>query len=294
MSDSSLLYPEFSGITEIIEEKDQIVLTLSESFSYIPLLYLTKELGYTLQLHCKKNTKNTVFLHSAGEKIQRIHINIVLEKNSEVFFIQQYDVCKGSKLDVKVCIDSHESSVYKDFSLIRNEGKVLFDIKNTLLQRASRSEIHSLYIGKDDSDADIVFSNESQASESKGFLHMRNILLDRAQCFSRGIPFVSKQAKNCASHLEQRSLSLGSQTQLRLLPQLSIANNQVEASHSSSVSSFLDEDLYFLQSRGLSKEDAKELLIEAFSADVLSQIPSPEMQECFHEKVKNFYLHKKF
>ncbi|MBT4936640.1 hypothetical protein HON22_01870 [Candidatus Peregrinibacteria bacterium] len=140
----------------------------------------------------------------------------------------------------------------------------------------------------------MVLSNDSKASQSKGSICIRNILLDHAQCFSKGIPCVSTLAKNCASHLEQKSLSLGSQTKLRLLPQLSIANNQVEASHSSSVSSFSDEDLYFLQSRGLTKESAKELLIEAFSADLVSQIPSKEMQECFHEKVKNFYLYKKF
>ncbi|MBT4936639.1 hypothetical protein HON22_01865 [Candidatus Peregrinibacteria bacterium] len=148
MSDPLVLYPEFSGITEVVEEKDQMVLVLSESFSYIPLLHLAKEKKYTFKLQCKKNTKNIVFLNSPVSLVQSIHVHIVLEEKSEIFFIQQYDIGKAANLDIRVSIDACESSIYKDFSLLRNEGRVSFDLKNNLLQKNSQSEIHNIYMGK--------------------------------------------------------------------------------------------------------------------------------------------------
>ena len=290
----SILHPQISGIKKVENKSDMTSLTLNESLKEIPIVHLYESGKYHLNIHCAKNTKNILFLHAQAKNSQEIRIKLTLEKGSDLCFIHQADICKSSKVNIHISVSCKGGSHFNPLYLFRSQEAVEFLAEHFLEEESAKSSVQSIYLGRDESNARIQILNKGVNSNTSGNIQTRSILLDSSKCFLEGVPEVSKGAKNCSSHLEQKSLLLGEKARSISLPKLSIANNEVEASHSSSVSNFSQEDLYFLQSRGLNVSDATELLVEAFSSELIQKIPSDEMQKCLEEKLKTFLCQKKF
>ncbi|HVA60056.1 MAG TPA: Fe-S cluster assembly protein SufD [Mycobacteriales bacterium] len=75
-----------------------------------------------------------------------------------------------------------------------------------------------------------------------------------------------------------RNLVLTDGARADSVPNLEIETGEVaRAGHASATGRFDDEQLFYLQSRGIAKEDARRLVVRAFFADVLAHIQVPEV-----------------
>ena len=78
---------------------------------------------------------------------------------------------------------------------------------------------------------------------------------------------------------------LSEKAQVNSDPQLEIYCNDVECSHGSTVGQFDEDVLFYLQSRGISKEYGKRMLLEAFYIDILNRINNPEIQSMVESNI---------
>lgn len=69
---------------------------------------------------------------------------------------------------------------------------------------------------------------------------------------------------NTQSFLEERILLLSDQAHAEAVPELEILSDDVKCSHAASVSRIPEEHLFYLQSRGISRDAAEELVVEGF------------------------------
>jgi Fe-S cluster assembly protein SufD len=72
------------------------------------------------------------------------------------------------------------------------------------------------------------------------------------------------------------------------VPTLRIGNNDVKCSHGSTTGRLSEDELFYLETRGLSRAQARELLVFGFFEDLLE--PSPEtfrapLQRLLHERL---------
>ena len=70
-----------------------------------------------------------------------------------------------------------------------------------------------------------------------------------------------------------RALLLSEDAKANVKPQLEIDNDDVSASHGAAIGHLDDDALFYLQARGVSARDARLLLIEGFTREVLSRLP---------------------
>ena len=64
------------------------------------------------------------------------------------------------------------------------------------------------------------------------------------------------------------------------MPNLEIETGEIEgAGHASAIGRFDDEQLFYLQSRGISETEAKRLVVHGFFNDLIRQIGVPELEE---------------
>ncbi len=61
--------------------------------------------------------------------------------------------------------------------------------------------------------------------------------------------------------------------------QLEIIADNVKCSHGATVSQLEDDEVFYLQSRGLDAEMSRNLLINAFAAEILNQLPVGAVRE---------------
>lgn len=81
----------------------------------------------------------------------------------------------------------------------------------------------------------------------------------------RGTLEIQQDASNCTSYLRHDSLVFDA-AHVWTQPALEIKNNLVACSHSATIRTITPDDLFYMQTRGISTETAKETLINAFLA----------------------------
>ncbi|HEY9593143.1 MAG TPA: Fe-S cluster assembly protein SufD [Spirochaetia bacterium] len=89
----------------------------------------------------------------------------------------------------------------------------------------------------------------------------------------QGLIEVSEGASGTDAYLTNRNLILGEAARSDSIPTLRIGNNDVKCSHGSTTGKLSDEELFYLESRGLSEVDAREMLVIGYFEDLLTSAP---------------------
>lgn len=105
------------------------------------------------------------------------------------------------------------------------------------------------------------------------------IVADKAHAVFNGKVFVPKAAQLTDAGQLNRNLLLSPRARVDTKPQLEITADNVKCAHGATVSQLDDEEVFYLQSRGLDASDARNLLINAFAAEIINQLPVPALRE---------------
>lgn len=114
------------------------------------------------------------------------------------------------------------------------------------------------------------------------------IVGDRAHGVFNGKVFVPKAAQLTDAGQLNRNLLLSSKARVDTKPQLEITADNVKCAHGATVSQLEDDEIFYLQSRGIDANDARNLLINAFAAEIINQIPIPSLRETLTQTVSRF------
>ncbi len=117
------------------------------------------------------------------------------------------------------------------------------------------------------------------ASYTNSDLENYGIVLANAEYDMTVTGHILKGSKQSVSHQTSRVLTIDKVEKCQVLPQLLIDENEVEASHAASIGQIDQEQLYYLQSRGLSGEAALRLIALGYLLPVAEVIEDPSLQK---------------
>lgn len=95
-----------------------------------------------------------------------------------------------------------------------------------------------------------------------------------------GNVLIRKVAEGIQTYEENRNLVLTDGCQADSVPNLEIETGEIEgAGHASATGRFDDEQLFYLQSRGIDEAEARRLVVHGFFQDLIRRIGVPELEE---------------
>lgn len=89
----------------------------------------------------------------------------------------------------------------------------------------------------------------------------------------RGLVKVMPKAEGARNYTQCDSMLIGSHCGANTFPYIEVLNNSSRVEHEASTSKISEEQLFYLQQRGISQEDAVSLIINGFCKDVFLQLP---------------------
>lgn len=110
---------------------------------------------------------------------------------------------------------------------------------------------------------------------------------DAAHAVFNGKIIVRPHAQRTNSSQSSRNLLLSKSAQVDTKPQLEIFADDVKCAHGATVGQLDQEEVFYLQSRGLSEVAARNLLTYAFGAEILSRIPVTSLRQQLEQAVLN-------
>jgi len=115
------------------------------------------------------------------------------------------------------------------------------------------------------------------------FIHIKGVLLDKSGSNYVGKIIIEKDAQQTSSYLEDNVLVIGDNTKNESQPILEIEADDVKASHGATTGRVDPSQVFYLKSRGLSEEEAKNTIVEGFFDSLLGKIDD----ETIRNKVKS-------
>ena len=105
------------------------------------------------------------------------------------------------------------------------------------------------------------------------------VLADQSRGRFVGDLKIAPDAQKTDAHQTNRNLLLSEEAEMRTQPQLEIYADDVKATHGASTGQLDESALFYMQQRGIDKQKARQLLVNAFMVDVLATISDETLRE---------------
>lgn len=147
------------------------------------------------------------------------------------------------------------------------------DLNARLMGPGANSDMLGLYFGDADQHFDHNTSQNHVAPHARSDLLYKGALDDDSRAVFRGIIRVHPGAQQTDAYQTNRNLLLSGEARADSLPNLEIEADDVKCSHGATVGQLDEDHLFYLMSRGLSRERAERLVVLGFLGEVLSRLP---------------------
>ena len=84
---------------------------------------------------------------------------------------------------------------------------------------------------------------------------------------------MSSKAKNARNYTQCDSMLVGNNCSANTFPYIEVHDNSASIEHEASTSKMSEDQLFYLESRGISKENAINMLVNGFCKDVIAKLP---------------------
>lgn len=115
----------------------------------------------------------------------------------------------------------------------------------------------------------------------------KGVLNDKSRGVFNGKVFVRENASGTDAQQSNKNLLLSTEARVDTKPQLEIFNDDVKCSHGATVGQLEDEELFYLLSRGISENLAKNLLTYGFAEEIINKIEIEEIKNELDAMVLN-------
>lgn len=101
-------------------------------------------------------------------------------------------------------------------------------------------------------------------SGQKKEIVIKAVVEDGGNIAFKGRLKIEKNVEDVEAFLKYKVLLVGETARATVMPELEIESNEVRASHAASIGRVDEEQIFYLQSRGMNREEAVRLIIKAF------------------------------
>ncbi len=146
------------------------------------------------------------------------------------------------------------------------------DLNARLLGPGATSDMLGLYFGDEDQHFDHNTSQDHVAPNARSDLLYKGALDGHGRAVFRGIIRVHPGAQGTDAYQTNRNLLLSDDARADSLPNLEIEADDVKCSHGATVGQLDADALFYMLTRGLSRQQAERMVVLGFLGDVLARL----------------------
>lgn len=164
----------------------------------------------------------------------------------------------------------------------RHEVSLRFDAPN------SRATINGVTMTRDQAHADMTLFIDHAVPECESNCLFKNVMDDRSRAVFQGQILVRPDAQKTDGRMMAQALHLSEEAEFDAKPELEIYADDVQCGHGAT-SGDIDEDLlFYLMARGIPREEAEGLLVEAFLAEAIDSFADDQVIAALEDKSREW------
>lgn len=263
----AITIPENSAITQPVE--------LDESIEKGPLFE-------TLLIHAKKNCAAKIILKRDGTLRKGYvsdDIRVIAEPGSRVDIVIVQNLPKDCTAIQRKASRAMKGATVHWTEVCFGSAYTKSDMYNDLVGDEANGTITVLFNGTGNQKQDFYTASRHLAPYTVSDILTKGVLNKQAKGLSRGLVKIAQNAQGSNGYEKQDMLMLSAEAEADAIPNLEIDNNDVRCTHGSTIGQIDKERLFYLMSRGLSKEEATKKIVEGYFAPVLEHFTDTLIRE---------------
>ena len=256
-------------------------------------------------------SKPLIIYHTTNSKIWSKNINLrldfELQEDSSLRLIDLFnDTSEKNFLNIFYNFDLKENAVLKNYKVDKFENKnIKYSFNNIEQNKNTISETFILSSGSNFFKSEVncnlkgehssafvngIFSLDKNkhheirttvnhlTENTKSYQLIKSVLEDSSKAAYQGKIFVNSDAQKTDGYQLSKAILLNKDSEFNAKPELEIYADDVKCSHGSASGSLNEDSIFYLMSRGLNYNQARELLINGFLLDVVEKITDSEIK----------------
>lgn len=197
------------------------------------------------------------------------HQELILSENISSTFIT---FNKGSQNELFLNAFLKKNATLKVYNIITSNKSSKIKMRFDLDEEGSNVEIINLLLLTKDASLDSFIDIYHHQKHTTSDLTNYAIAKDNAQIILNNNATIIKKSSGSIAHQQTKGLTLTKTTKIKALPNLYIDEYDVVANHACSIGSISKEDLFYLMSRGLTLDEASQIVVMGYVKPILDHI----------------------
>jgi Fe-S cluster assembly protein SufD len=154
------------------------------------------------------------------------------------------------------------------------------EVESVLAEDGASSELLGVYFGDGEQHIDHRSIQDHIGSKTSSDLLYKGAMRDRSNAIYTGTVIIEHGAHRCDAYQTNRNILLSDHAKAHSVPNLEIlTNDPTRCGHAASVGPVSEDEVFYLQSRGIPQDEATRLIVRGFFAEVLDRIDIPEVRD---------------
>jgi len=167
-----------------------------------------------------------------------------------------------------------------------NDANMVFEDFTHLIGRGATADVKTVAVASGEQKQNITVRTMNIADHTTCNIVNYGIVKDNAHLAFNGIGKIQKAAKESDNQQETRLLNLSKTAEAIANPFLLIDEGDITAGHAASIGQLDEEQIYYLMSRGVSREEAGKMIVSGFLAPFIDRIDDEEMKATLVARVQ--------
>ncbi|MGV8880770.1 MAG: Fe-S cluster assembly protein SufD [Rhodoglobus sp.] len=236
----------------------------------------------------KPNSNSHLVIRNTGAAQLSENVEIIVEDGAKLTIIslQEWD-------DDALHLANHFAQVgrnaYLNHVVVTLSGKVVRVNPSVHLSgEGAEGALHGLYFADAGQHLEQQVYLHHEAANTKGRVNYKGALQgEAARTVWIGDVLIGPDAAGTDSYEQNRNLVLSEGTRADSIPNLEIETGDIlGAGHASATGRFDDEQLFYLQARGISEPEARRLVVIGFLAEIVQKIGDKPLEQYLHSAIE--------
>lgn len=205
-------------------------------------------------------------------------LDVKAEKGSDLKYVCTQELNDESQL-IRIGESEVGEQANAKTAVVHTGGKWVRDeLYSTVAGNEANSTILSVTVPRGTQEYDQRTFQRHASPHCYSELLYKNALYDKSKTIFSGLIFVDEGAHYTDAYQTCRNLMMSDTSEANSLPGLEINADQVKCSHGSTSAQISDEEIFYLQARGISAKAARQIIAEGFCADVFQKLGNEKLE----------------
>jgi len=183
-------------------------------------------------------------------------------------------------------IHQEANSVFKINTVTLSGGLVRNNINIAVAGQNCETHMNGAIVTKKNELIDNHTFVDHQVSNCVSHENYKYVLGGKSTGVFNGRVVVQKDAQIINAYQKNGNILLSDHAKINSKPELEIYADDVKCSHGSTTGQLDDEAIFYLQARGISKDNAKKLLVRAFIGEVIESFENEHFEEYINKQLE--------